>query len=633
MYLGDSVNLKLKHRLMIPVVIQLIIIVVAISAFFYIKNSITVSKNTLTEMSRYANSGKQSQLEIFRFINGQVAIEPIMEEIKRLKNIPEALSNSIDASQIDDVMDSIHQLELLLGGNESIRQQVAVLAESSILESIAYMPYLRDKLFQDRFYTSNSEIEGIVGASGNSEAMHQIQTLFLQLDNDPESATRLLAYIDATIDNGKAEFEALKNTQKAKSAEKLVEIGQQIRFLAVDYIQQKQDLIMITDQVTEKFNAILDLIRAAESETNDDTFLTFENIMVVMVIGLAIANLLSSGISLVASNSVLNPIKMLRKMASGLSQSDGDLTRRLTVTSRNEIGAVSYEFNNFIDTVHDIVSKVKTLSSGFSKITRDLDDTNKLAFNEVERQQAEILNLKEAITNSSIAIGSISESANKSVSAAQKTSEQGVEGRQRVEKSISQVQNMSRMMDESVNRITDLDKVSTEIGTILGVIGNIADQTNLLALNAAIEAARAGEQGRGFSVVADEVRGLAQKTQGSLSQIQEMISSLQNKTKDSVLVIDQSKEACDLVLEQVNLAGTALESMTGMIQEISDNSLQIANSVEDQYTTSENVEQMISQINKIAENSLERTRSASNIAHDMNENIGELVLMVDKFKT
>lgn len=626
-------NLKLKHRLMIPVVIQLIIIVVAISAFFYIKNSITVSKNTLTEMSRYANSGKQSQLEIFRFINGQVAIEPIMEEIKRLKNIPEALSNSIDASQIDDVMDSIHQLELLLGGNESIRQQVAVLAESSILESIAYMPYLRDKLFQDRFYTSNSEIEGIVGASGNSEAMHQIQTLFLQLDNDPESATRLLAYIDATIDNGKAEFEALKNTQKAKSAEKLVEIGQQIRFLAVDYIQQKQDLIMITDQVTEKFNAILDLIRAAESETNDDTFLTFENIMVVMVIGLAIANLLSSGISLVASNSVLNPIKMLRKMASGLSQSDGDLTRRLTVTSRNEIGAVSYEFNNFIDTVHDIVSKVKTLSSGFSKITRDLDDTNKLAFNEVERQQAEILNLKEAITNSSIAIGSISESANKSVSAAQKTSEQGVEGRQRVEKSISQVQNMSRMMDESVNRITDLDKVSTEIGTILGVIGNIADQTNLLALNAAIEAARAGEQGRGFSVVADEVRGLAQKTQGSLSQIQEMISSLQNKTKDSVLVIDQSKEACDLVLEQVNLAGTALESMTGMIQEISDNSLQIANSVEDQYTTSENVEQMISQINKIAENSLERTRSASNIAHDMNENIGELVLMVDKFKT
>lgn len=116
--------------------------------------------------------------------------------------------------------------------------------------------------------------------------------------------------------------------------------------------------------------------------------------------------------------------------------------------------------------------------------------------------------------------------------------------------------------------IQGLADESTQIGTVVEVIRGIAEQTNLLALNAAIEAARAGEQGRGFAVVADEVRLLAQRTQQSTAEIQQMIERLQGNSGNAVKVIAESNQATRLTVEQAGLARETLEQITGALRNL-----------------------------------------------------------------
>ncbi len=201
----------------------------------------------------------------------------------------------------------------------------------------------------------------------------------------------------------------------------------------------------------------------------------------------------------------------------------------------------------------------------------------------------------------SASVAQVASNAQQASEAADQVGSETREGHQLVGESRSAVLRLANELARATEVILHLESHSTEISTVLEVIRGIADQTNLLALNAAIEAARAGEQGRGFAVVADEVRGLAQRTQQSTNEIQRMISNLQDGARNAVEVMQHSSQQAEDSVQQVQQAADALAGISQRVSRITAMSQQIASAVEEQSSVSEDISRNIVSIRNACE--------------------------------
>lgn len=187
-------------------------------------------------------------------------------------------------------------------------------------------------------------------------------------------------------------------------------------------------------------------------------------------------------------------------------------------------------------------------------------------------------------------------------------------------------------LTQSVDAVKDLQSMSSQIGSILDVIRNIAEQTNLLALNAAIEAARAGEQGRGFAVVADEVRVLAQRTTESTSEIENMISNLQNSSTSANKVIQSCMDDMDQSVAQASNANSAMEEIQALIIEISQMSGHISQAAAEQSETTGEIARNIDEINQIADTSYQAMAQIAQTSTDLTQLANQQGELVHRFK-
>ncbi|WP_425669525.1 methyl-accepting chemotaxis protein [Vibrio owensii] len=324
------------------------------------------------------------------------------------------------------------------------------------------------------------------------------------------------------------------------------------------------------------------------------------------------------------AQSVREPLTRILKVLESLTE--GDMTQRIENRHNNEFSRVSGHINTLADSLHNILVKLNDASENLASTASTNEQTSSQAQGQLNSQREQTANVATAMTEMSHSVQEVAQSAQGSLEMVQRVETASDQGRNVMNSNISTINQLETRLNESVSAVSELQRMSGQIGSILDVIRNIAEQTNLLALNAAIEAARAGEQGRGFAVVADEVRVLASKTTQSTTEIEAMISNLQSSSQSASQVIQSCMSDMEMSVEQASKANSSMEEIQALIIEISQMSTHISQAAAEQSETSADIARSIEDINSIADQSYhamssiaQTSESLTQLAHQQNE--------------
>ncbi|MEK7679740.1 MAG: methyl-accepting chemotaxis protein, partial [Deltaproteobacteria bacterium] len=286
--------------------------------------------------------------------------------------------------------------------------------------------------------------------------------------------------------------------------------------------------------------------------------------ILVSILALAAGALVSFGLSMFVSEYIRKAVGITADVSSG------DLTKRLSVNSRDESGQIAEAFNTMIDNLSDITCKIKSSVNHLSSSAGDLVQSADRISDGVDAQNAKMSKISNATQEMAAATAEVSRNTEAVSGAAGKASELAKKGGKTVIKTIDSMNLIANTTRESSRVISSLGERSNQIGSIIRVINDIADQTNLLALNAAIESARAGVHGRGFAVVADEVRKLAERTIKATKEISEMIKAIQEDTKLALSTMRNEVKVVENGVSQAKEGGEALEEISKQVDIVTD---------------------------------------------------------------
>ena len=248
-----------------------------------------------------------------------------------------------------------------------------------------------------------------------------------------------------------------------------------------------------------------------------------------------------------------------------------------------------------------LIGRIADDSRRIAAQSLDLDNSVKSSQQHVANMHQQTDQVATAINEMSATIQEVATNASSAADAANDAQRAAATGSNLVSESANAVEELAAEISQSTELIAQLERDSEDINTIIDVIRSVAEQTNLLALNAAIEAARAGEHGQGFSVVADEVRTLANKTHQSTAEIMEMITRLQNGSEAAASGMKQAKSRAESTVINAQQTKNAIEKVTQSIGIINDMNQQIAVAVEEQSSVAEDINKNVNLVSKCAE--------------------------------
>jgi len=373
--------------------------------------------------------------------------------------------------------------------------------------------------------------------------------------------------------------------------------------------------------VTGAVNSLTQLVEKSTSQiiTSSAVFGFIATVAVVLLILFLVKHL-------------LKPVNYTVKVLGELAKGGGDLTNRLEVRSKDEIGEMAKNLNAFLDQMHSMIKKIRSSGEKLSETASNSSETASKTSEGMNQQRRNLEQIATAVTEMSSSASEVAHSVNNTAEAVEQARRDGGESSDIVKQAVSSIGQLADAVSKASEEMSALDKESTDIGQILVTIQGIAEQTNLLALNAAIEAARAGEQGRGFAVVADEVRTLAASTQASTEEIQKMITNLQQGSKRIVEVMNSSLELTNDSVEKINACSSSLDGIIDQMNIINDMAQQISAASQEQSSVANEISENVVNVDEAAKEIGNYSSDSSGYANQSQEQSAELQSLISQFK-
>ncbi|WP_429091654.1 methyl-accepting chemotaxis protein [Aeromonas veronii] len=328
-------------------------------------------------------------------------------------------------------------------------------------------------------------------------------------------------------------------------------------------------------------------------------------------------------------NPVMTLLEQTRQVAAGNLTSQLDMKQ----FSHDELGKLAQGFNEMQSNLRMLVNEVSGSVVQLGAAAEEISAVAQQSANNMGAQQHELNQLATAMNEMQATVQEVARNTNDAASAATSASDTAAQGSETVNDSIGRIEKVATAIEETALVIRQLGDDSRNIGMVLEVIQGIAEQTNLLALNAAIEAARAGEQGRGFAVVADEVRTLAKRTQDSTSQINHIISELQQRANEAGITMQQSQDMMSETVHTAREAGASIAEISSSVNSISHMNIQIATATEEQGAVSEELNRNVVNISNASEEVATGAKQMAQACNDLNLLATQLQEVVRKFRT
>jgi len=330
------------------------------------------------------------------------------------------------------------------------------------------------------------------------------------------------------------------------------------------------------------------------------------------------------------TRSITRPIREAVSLATRVAS--GDLSADIRSDRGDELGQLLSALGTMVVNLRDLVRSINTDSGQIATSANQLSVVTERTSSGIAQQRDQTDQVATAMNEMVATANDVATNAGAAFTAANLANEKAAAGEAAVNETLSHVTELNDKVLEVTQRLQGLQADTQNIVSVLDVIKSVADQTNLLALNAAIEAARAGEQGRGFAVVADEVRSLAKRTQTSATEIEGLVSSLVNSAEGSVVTMRQGSELAQRTLEKAQSTGEQIMEITRAVDDISRLNSQIATAAEQQTAVAEDINQNVTLIRDVSEQSANDSTEVAAASHEL-ARLGEgLQTQVARFK-
>ena len=559
----------------------------------------------------------------------QTALNLFDAEQKRLSSVFAKATNLTNLQKINgltaDYQKSLNKMREAYKTDAAVRKEMGVHAVKGaqligqIMDDVRKMPVSEERFeaWQDIMTAKENltlvryEVRGYTGNATpdtQAKATHQL-----------EVAIKGMAVLDARF--GAEHADTLKQLETA-----LINYRSAVqRFTAAnaDVVSATSETKEQGKAITQTTDAMYDFqLKARQENTDRASTLQISFTLLALVLGILAATLITRQITRPLQDTLL----VVERIASG------DLSHNLVVTRRDEIGELQQGIQRMGSTLRDLISGIRDGVTQIASAAEELSAVTEQTSAGVNSQKVETDQVATAMNEMSATVQEVARNAEQASMAASAADTEARAGDKVVGEAVAQIERLAAEVGRSADAMTLLEQESDKIGKVMDVIKAVAEQTNLLALNAAIEAARAGEAGRGFAVVADEVRGLAQRTQQSTEEIENLVSGLQNGTRQVSNIMLSSRELTDSSVTLTRKAGTSLSSITQTVSSIQNMNQQIAAAAEQQSSVAEEISRSIISVRDISEQTASASEETAASSVELARLGNQLQMMVSRFK-